>query len=180
MKTDIGSLTIAFAVLFSISACSQHSTNAALQPSATPPKADSPRNIEVAADGIKANINGREALLSDHKGKCRLTIGEKVVDLDLPGGCDFHRLPNKEVRIFPKDVYKNPGKIPKSFRNITIVLIEHSVPNDQNSKECQTQLQAVKIEGGQIAKSVLMQNLASCPPIQWDAKNFTALFEEKR
>ena len=167
-------------MVFFVSACGQHDTNAAVRPAATPPKTEPTKNTEKTEDGVRAKINGREASLSENEGKCRFTSGNMIVDLDIPAGCDFHRLPNKEVRIFPKDFYSNPKRIPKSYRNASIILIEHSVRDKKNPKDCKTQLQAIKIEGDTFVKSVLMDNLATCPPFQWDQMNFTALFEQPK
>jgi hypothetical protein len=38
-------------------------------------------------------------------------------------------------------------------------------------------LQAIKIVNGKVQASKLTSKLASCPPFQWDEKNFIGLFE---
>lgn len=127
---------------------------------------------------ITAVVGENELTLQSDDGKCRLSSDEQTIDLDLTWRCDFHRLPGGAVRIFPRDFYQAKNKrAPKKYRNTQIVLIEYSKPDPNNAKDCRTELQAIKIVKGKLVKSVKMDNLAACPPFQWDAKNFTALFE---
>ncbi len=177
------------------SSCSQERTNAALrpdaapentvrtypQPSETPPKAESTDQ----SGEKKSTINGQEATLSENdEGKCRLSIGDTAIDLDVPAGCDFHRLPNNEVRVFPKDFLQfygnNQKKIEQQYSGVSIILIEQYVTLESSPKECRTQLQAIRIEGSKVEKAKKPMIVGSCPAGLWDEKNFTAPFQTRK
>lgn len=176
-----------------VSSCSQETTNAArpdtaVQNSAsaapTPPKTETANNKDNAPGDKKALVNGLEAMLSEtEEGKCRFSIGDQTLDLDIPAGCDFHRLPNNDVREFPKDFLhfygSNRKKIEKQYKGVSIVLVQHSVPLETSPKDCRTQLQAIKIEGSKVEKSKKPMEVGACPSALWDEKNFTAPFQDR-
>lgn len=127
---------------------------------------------------ITVKLGDQKLILQNEDGKCRLLFGEQKIDLDIPLNCDFHRLPDGKVRVFPRDFYGVRNKsTPKEYKGMQIVLIEYSEPVKDNSKDCNTELQAIKLVKNKIIKSIKMDNLAACRPFQWDAKNFTSLFE---
>ncbi len=183
---------------FVVSSCRQEITYPALGPvstpntsrtypqrSETPPKAESANKNNDRSGDKKAVINGQEATLSENgEGKCRLSTGDAAIDLDIPAGCDFHRLPNGEVRVFPKDFIhfygKGRKKVEKQYRGVSIILTEQYVPLEAASKKCRTQLQAIRIEGPKIEKAKKPMIIASCPAGLWDEKNFTAPFQVEK
>lgn len=172
-----------------VSSCSQEITNAALQqntvrtypqPSETPPA-----NKDGQSGEKKATINGQEVVLSENdEGKCRLSIGDTAIDLDIPAGCDFHRLPTNEVRVFPKDFLHfygdNRKKIEKQYNGVSIILVQQYIALENNPKDCRTQLQAIRIEGTKIEKAKKPMLVGSCPVGLWDEKNFTAPFQVRK
>lgn len=193
MSNRLYQLCFVFALGLLASSCSQERTNAALPNAAkqnttlstsTPPKTETANNKDSGSDKTKALVNGQEVKLSEtDEGKCQLSIGDTTLDLDIPAGCDFHRLPNNDVRVFPKDFFHFYGndrkKVEKKYSGVSIVLVEHSVPLETNPKECLTQLQAIRIEGSKIEKSKKPMKVGSCPSGLWDEKNFTAPFQDR-
>lgn len=145
--------------------------------------AETNNQVKTAAEAEKTErrtekIGANILTLQNNQGKCQLLFNEQTINLDLPEQCDFHRSPGGEVRVFPTDFYRTKKRpIPKAYRDQQIILIEYSQPVGTTPNECRTELQAVKIVKSQLVKSTKMANLAACPPFQWDAKNFTALFE---
>jgi hypothetical protein len=142
-----------------------------------------PENKEIKSGNVKAKdqitetIGENKLTLQNNDGKCRLLFGEQKIDLDIPWQCNFHRLPEGKVRVFPRDFYKAKSKkTPKEYKNVQIILIEYSKPDENNPKDCRTEIQAIKISKGKITKSTKMGNLAVCPPFQWDDINFIGLF----
>lgn len=177
-----------------VSSCSQERTNAALPDAAkqnttlataTPPKIETTNNEDNDKSEKKALVNGQEITLSENdEGKCRLSTGDETIDLDIPSGCDFHRLPNNDVRVFPKDFLHFYGnsqkKIEQQYSGVSIILVEQSVTLETSPKDCRTQLQAIRIEGSKIEKSKKPMLVGSCPAGLWDEKNFTAPFQTRK
>lgn len=126
---------------------------------------------------IRETVEGKEFALKNEAGKCQLIYAGETFDLQIPAPCDFHRSPEKAVRVFPRDFYSGKKKQPKNYKNTPIFLIEHSIVSPDNPKDCRTQLQAVKIVSGKMRVSKSVSKLASCPPFQWEEANFTGLFE---
>lgn len=159
--------------LSAIAACGQTRKNSAETNNQVKTEAEAEK-IERRIEKIGANI----LTLQNNRGKCQLLFNEQIINLDLPWQCDFHRSPGGNIRVFPTDFYRTKKKsIPKAYRDQQIILIEYSQSVGTTPNECRTELQAVKIVKSQLVKSTKMENLAACPPFQWDAKNFTALFE---
>lgn len=194
MSNRFYQLYILLALGLFVSSCSQETTNAALRPiatpqntaraAATPPKTEAANNKNDGSSEKKELVDGKEATLSENDdGKCRLSIGDKILDLDIPAECDFHRLPNNDVREFPKDFLQfygdNRKKIEKQYKGVSIVLVQHSVPLETSPKDCRTQLQAIRIEGSKIEKSKKPMEVGSCPSGLWDEKNFIAPFQDR-
>jgi hypothetical protein len=164
--------------LITVAACGQSKEITAPQNS----EKNSEKNSATVApqtktDNITETIEGKEFSLRNNAGKCQLVFGGKNIDLQIPWQCDFHRSPDKAVRVFPRDFYTGKKKLPKNYKNTQIILIERSTPNPNSPNECRTQLQAIKIVNGKVQASKLTSNLASCSPFQWEEKNFTGLFE---
>lgn len=159
--------------MITVAACGQtNNTNALLNSDEKPPVA-APQTKTL----ITEIIEGKELTLKNEAGKCQLTSSGDTFDLQIPGQCDFHRSPEKTVRVFPRDFYSGKKKQPKNYKNTQIILIEHSTANPDNPGDCRTQLQAIKIVSGKISVSKSTSKLASCPPFQWEEINFTGLFE---
>ena len=157
-----------------VAACGQSKEVRAPQNSEKTPELVS---SQTQTDVVTETIEGKQFKLINNAGKCRLIFDDKSIDLKLPWQCDFHRAADKTVRIFPRDFYRENKKIPKNYKNTQIFLIEYSAANPSSPNDCRTQLQAVKIVKGKVYTSELTSNLASCPPFQWEEKNFIGLFE---
>jgi hypothetical protein len=56
----------------------------------------------------------------------------------------------------------------------TYLLIESSTP--AQGRDCDTQLQAVRVRGDAVRLAPHRSRLASCPPFQWEAPVFTGAF----
>lgn len=159
--------------VMTVAACGQ--TN---DTTATPNSDKNPQvSLQVETLIITEMVEGKEFALKNEAGKCQLIHDGKTFDLLISGQCDFHRSPEKSVRVFPRDFYSGKKKQPKNYKNTQIILIEHSTASPDNPRDCRTQLQAVKIAGGKVYLSKVISKLASCPPFQWDEKNFTGMFE---
>ncbi|HLM61959.1 MAG TPA: hypothetical protein VK308_14230 [Pyrinomonadaceae bacterium] len=160
--------------VMTITACGQAKKVTAPQTyEKTPETISSQTNTDVVTE----TVGGKEFSLKNNAGKCQLVFGNKIIDLGIPWQCDFHRSPDKAVRVFPRDFYKEKKKLPKNYKNTQIILIEYSTSNPNNPNDCRTQLQAMKIANGKVTASKLTSNLTSCPPFQWEEKNFVGLFE---
>lgn len=107
--------------------------------------------------------------LRDNGGRCQLTSMSQhqrsVFALSIPWPCDFHRGTDSKVRIY-------------MHRGAAIALIESSRPHPSLPKDCETELQAMKVRKGVVSVSKHTDKVASCPPFQWDQKMFTGLFGE--
>jgi len=161
--------------VITVAACGQ--TKDVTAPPITKSNASSVTTPSTDTDEIKADIEGKEFILKNAAGSCNIVFGDQTIDLGIPWRCDFHRSPEKAVRIFPRDFYSDRKKYPKNYRNTQIFLIEYSTSDPKNPKDCRTQLQAVKITDGKIAASKTPSKLASCPSFQWEIQNFTRVFE---
>ncbi len=172
-KTNYVLSAFFLSAMMTVAACGQ--TNV----TTTPPNSDKNQQLSLQIETliITELVEGKEFTLKNEAGKCQLTYGGKSFDLQIPGQCDFHRSPEKAVRVFPRDFYSGKKKQPKNYKNTQIILIEHSTANPDNPRDCRTQLQAVKIVNGKVHVSKLTSKLASCPPFQWEEMNFTGLFE---
>lgn len=138
---------------------------------------ESNNNPAQTATLIKEIIEGKEFALKTDAGKCQLIYAGETFDLQIPAPCDFHRSPEKAVRLFPRDFYSGKKKQPSNYKNTQIFLIEHSTVNPDRPNDCRTQLQAIKIVNGKWRVSKSVSKLTSCPPFQWEEVNFTGLFE---
>jgi hypothetical protein len=110
-------------------------------------------------------LGGVTLTLEGRAGRCvvRPTDGE-VIELSLPAPCDFHRGPSGAPRV------ESPAGEPT-------VLVEWSVRDSTLPNDCDTQLQALRMHSGRVQASEHVSRVAACPPFQWDAKIFFALFE---
>ncbi len=92
------------------------------------------------------------------------------ITLRIPWPCDFHRNPAGRLRVH------------RSGQS-AYVLVQSSKPRETPGLErervatlgCETQLQSLRIDGG-VSASPHIERVAACPPFQWDAFVFTALF----
>ena len=161
-------LFLLLTALFAVAACAQ------LDKSHENKKVEGSNTV--SDDKIVETIGDLKLTLLDNDGKCQLLFGEETVDLDIPWKCNFHRLPDGKLRIFPRDFYESKNKkTPKEYRKTQIFIVEYSKTSENDPKECRTQLQAVKIFDGKITKSHKM-DVAACPPFQWDDVNFIGVF----
>ena len=119
-----------------------------------------------ASETEEAMIGGLLLQLSESHGACRLNVlgtNPSSVALDLPAPCAFHRAPSAEIRTV-------------QHADSIVLLIESSIPLPQSAGDCDTKLKAVAIESGNVVVSPHTDQVASCPPFQWDEKVFLGLF----
>ncbi len=102
--------------------------------------------------------------LHKQDGHCSLSRhGRFITKLKLKWPCQFHLDPQNELRIKKLDKYD-------------VFLIEHSEKLATTTKDCRTQVQAVRIFDGKTEASQYVNNVAICLPFQWDEKVFIGLF----
>lgn len=160
-----------------VAACGQSQSVSAPAPPAEKQPAATTTAAPEPGDDNRFSVGGREFVLENNAGQCRLVVGEQKFDLGIPWQCDFHRAPDRTVRIYPRDFYAEKSKYPKKYRAAQIFLIEHSTAAPDNPKDCRTQIKAVRVNGDKVTVSKTPSKLASCPPFQWEDKNFTGVFE---
>jgi hypothetical protein len=108
-----------------------------------------------------------ELSLTQTKEGCHLvysspsTKGDLILQVIPP--CNFHHSPDGKVRIMPT---------PKG----DIMLVESSRPHLSRSKDCDTQIQGVRISHEQIKISSAISKVAMCTPFQWDEVMFLGIF----
>lgn len=119
-----------------------------------------------ANDTEEAKIGDLLLQLSESQGACRLQVvgpAPSSVALDLPAPCAFHRDPSAEIRTV-------------QHADSIVLLIESSIPLPESPGDCDTRLKAVAIEAGKVVVSPHTDQVASCPPFQWDEMMFLGLF----
>lgn len=138
------------------------------------PAPAAPTAIPQAAASAPAAVEGGEAFelggmslrLIEQQGACRITQGggQSTLALSLSPPCRLHRGADGAVRV-------------ESPQGFPVVLIESSRPHPELPKDCDTQLQGVRVVEGRPSVSPHTSRVASCPPFQWDLKLFSGLFE---
>ena len=120
------------------------------------------------ADPSLFEVGGKIFYLANHSNACQLVnqSDNAKFDLPIPWPCQAHKNTVGQIR-----VHEERGK--------QYFLIESSVPHPELPNDCKTQLQAVLIHEGAVHLSEFTDMVASCPPFQWDAKVFTALFRDR-
>lgn len=118
---------------------------------------------------LHANIGGIGIQLMDADGKCTAisSVGDASANrhvLDIPGPCHFHADQKGGLR-----TYDDAGYV--------YILIESSRPMPQQPRDCETQLQSLRVKDNLVEVSRHKDRVASCPPFQWDAFIFKALFD---
>lgn len=113
---------------------------------------------------IQEKVDGYTVSLHEKVKKCQLKVGDRQLELRIPWPCDFHRNLKNELRI-------------KTLDNVAIVLIEASLRHPTMIDSCDTRVQAVKFFKQEVIVSEYVNEVAACPPFQWDDKVFTGLFK---
>ncbi|WP_338848998.1 hypothetical protein V8J88_08610 [Massilia sp. W12] len=99
-------------------------------------------------------------------GVCLIRAGKSdaaSIDVKLPGACQFHL--NKH------------GVIREVKQGKHLYLMIESARKLPDSNDCETHLRAVRVSGKRWQLSDFQDKVASCPPFQWDAMVFGALFK---
>lgn len=113
---------------------------------------------------VQERLGSYVVSLQEKAKKCQLNVGGRQLELQIPWPCDFHRNQKNEVRI-------------KSLKNTKIVLIEAASRHSTLTGSCDTRIQAVKFSKQKVIVSEYVNEVATCPPFQWDDKIFTGLFK---
>lgn len=153
-----------------------HPARSALQaPDPDKPTSAPPTAVQHPASGAPTAGQGGEAFqlggvslrLIEQQGACRIVQeGDEpsALALSLSPPCRLHRSVDGTLRV------ESPHGLP-------IALIESSRPHPELPKDCDTQLQGVRVIGGRPSVSPHTSRVTSCPPFQWDLKLFSGLFE---
>lgn len=120
-------------------------------------------SLAVATD---FELDGATFSLTDANGKCRISRSDaEAADLNIPYPCSVHTELDGTVRTIDE-------------RGKTYFLIESSRPDADTPGDCVTQIQAVRLDDTGMSISDYSDNVASCPPFQWDRQMFVGLFED--
>jgi len=113
----------------------------------------------------QARFLAQDLLLEERNGNCRLLVPEQPgIDLSLKWPCQFHRDANGTLRT-------------KQVGTRQVILVESSEPMPSPSRDCRTEIQAIRSTGKGLEASSAVSRVAACPPFQWDEKVFIGLFE---
>jgi hypothetical protein len=118
----------------------------------------------LAENATKARFDNRQVELIEHEGRCSLTDGERRIDLLIKWPCQFHRDDEGELRTV-------------EVAGAEVMLVESSEKMPTPSKDCRTEIQAVRTQGDELEPSPSISRVSACPPFQWDEKVFIGLFE---
>ncbi|MGN7744067.1 hypothetical protein ACTJKT_29310 [Pseudomonas sp. 22526] len=114
----------------------------------------------------QARFLARDLQLEERNGNCRVRVPEQPgIDLSLKWPCQFHRDASGALRT-------------KQVGARQVILVESSEPMPAPSRDCRTEIQAIRGGSGQgLEASSAVSRVAACPPFQWDEKVFIGLFE---
>lgn len=119
----------------------------------------------VAAKGlVQATFAGQQVNLIDDQGRCTLTRpGKPPLTLDMQWPCRFSEDSQQKVRV-------------ESFRQAQIIMVERSEPLPAPSKDCATDLQAIRYFKNKLEVAPVSR-VAACGPGHWDQKAYVWQFD---
>jgi hypothetical protein len=112
-------------------------------------------------------VQGVSLRLDQVSGRCRLGYGNpdvKWISLDILWPCEFH------VGL--------DGQLRTKSRKGKILLVQHATSNPELPGDCDTQVQAIRVDSNRVEASKSASRVAACPPFQWDDAMFFGLFEK--
>ena len=113
----------------------------------------------------RAHFLAQDLQLEERGGNCRLVVPEQPgIDLRLKWPCQFHRDATGKLRT-------------KEVGERQVLLVENSEQLPSPSKDCRTEIQAIRSTEQGLEASTAVSRVAACPPFQWDEKVFIGLFE---
>ncbi|PXX52819.1 hypothetical protein SAMN05660489_06013 [Pseudomonas sp. LAMO17WK12:I10] len=114
----------------------------------------------------QARFLAQDLLLEERNGNCRVLVPQQPgIDLSLKWPCQFHRDPSGTLRT-------------KQVGTRQVILVESSEQLPPPSRDCRTEIQALRSGSGQtLEASAAVSRVTACPPFQWDEKMFIGLFE---
>ena len=111
----------------------------------------------------QAVIAGKVVNLSNDQGRCKLAGSDTPdVILDMQWPCQFSITKHNQPRI-------------EMFNETPILMVERGEHLPAPSRDCRTDLQAVRWYKGRL-EAARAQRIAMCGPGQWDQKMFVASF----
>ncbi|EJL06763.1 hypothetical protein [Pseudomonas chlororaphis] len=119
-----------------------------------------------ADSATQARFLARDLLLEERNGNCRVLVPQQPgIDLSLKWPCQFHRDPSGTLRT-------------RQVGTRQVILVESSEQLPSPSRDCRTEIQALRSGSGQgLEASSAVSRVTACPPFQWDEKMFIGLFE---
>ncbi|QLL16158.1 hypothetical protein [Pseudomonas chlororaphis] len=118
-----------------------------------------------ADSATQARFLARDLLLEERNGNCRVLVPQQPgIDLSLKWPCQFHRDPSGMLRT-------------KQVGTRQVILVESSEQLPSPSRDCRTEIQAIRSTGQGLEASSAVSRVTACPPFQWDEKVFIGLFE---
>lgn len=130
---------------------------------AAPPDADPDHRLSLQVGNARLWLEDRSGLCGVRSAGTAASATLQV--LGIPWPCHFHVDSAGTVR-----TVRSKGQV--------YVLVESSKPAaEPASNDCETFLQAIRVQGNAVEISPHHDRVASCPPFQWDTFLFRALFE---
>lgn len=118
-----------------------------------------------ADNATQARFLAQDLQLEERNGNCRLLVPEQPgIDLRLKWPCQFHRDSSGKLRT-------------KQVGERQVILVENSEQQPSPSKDCRTEIQAIRSAEQGLEASSAVSRVTACPPFQWDEKVFIGLFE---
>ncbi len=118
-----------------------------------------------ADSATRARFLTQDLRLEERGGNCRLLVpGQPGIDLRLKWPCQFHRDATGKLRT-------------KQVGERQVMLVENSEQLPSPSKDCRTEIQAIRSTEQGLEASTAVSRVTACPPFQWDEKVFIGLFE---
>jgi hypothetical protein len=116
-------------------------------------------------NATQARFLDQNLQLQERDGNCRLLVPQQPdIDLRLKWPCQFHRDAGGELRT-------------KQVGARQVMLVESSERLPPPSKDCRTEIQAIRGTELGLEASPAVSRVAACPPFQWDEKIFIGLFD---
>lgn len=130
---------------------------------ADPTTLDAPKPLRLTVGKVQVSLEARN-------GKCHAISSQggsaTQQELDIPWPCHFHTNRAGEIRTIRENGY-------------AYGIIESSRPKPKPSADCETYLQSIRIKGAITEVSQHKDQVASCPPFQWDEYIFLELFDQR-
>ncbi len=112
----------------------------------------------------QARLGDQLLVLEERSGQCLLRSADQQLPLKLNWPCRFNLRADGSLRT-------------EMLAETPVLLVENSQPPTAPSRDCRTEVQAVRqLPGGLLEASPATNLAAACPPFDWDQKLFFGLF----